>query len=58
MWIKGLCLKTTLNLKTLHHKDMIEHKNKKSKFNWNVNSIVLKLKQDKTNRLKKILKLW
>ena len=53
MWSKGLCLKTTL-----HHKDMIEHKNKKSKFNWNVNSIVLKLKQDKTNRLKKILKLW
>ena len=56
MWSKGLYLKTTLNLKTLHHKDMIEGKNKKIN-NWNVNSIVLKLKQDKTNRLKKILKL-
>ena len=56
MWSKGLYLKTTLNLKTLHHKDMIEGKNKKIN-NWNVNSIVLKLKQDKTNRPKKILKL-
>ena len=56
MWSKGLYLKTTLNLKTLHHKDMIEGKNKKIN-NCNVNSIVLKLKQDKTNRPKKILKL-
>ena len=56
MWSKGLYLKTTLNLKTLHHKDTIERKNKKIN-NWNVNSTLLKLKQDKTNRLKKILKL-
>ena len=56
MWSKGLYLKTTLNLKTLHHKDMIEGKNKKIN-NWNVNSIVINLKQDKTNRPKNILKL-
>ena len=56
MWSKGLYLKTTLNLKTLHHKDTIERKNKKIN-NWNVNSTLLKLKQDKTNRLKKIVKL-